>query len=82
MWREATKDRCGWYGEDNIYASKVCLELGGTTLTQKIFFPPSIPLLQTDWQERCKFSPHNVHYQSLLKSCDEAGGRRQMAGGI
>ena len=56
MWRKATENRCGWYGEANIYESLACMELGGKTLTQKLFFPPSIPLLARDWQQRCKFS--------------------------
>lgn len=56
IWRKYTQNRCGWYGQENIYENQACIELNKTTLTQKIFFPPSIPLVKQDWQQRCKFN--------------------------
>lgn len=58
LWRKYTDDRCGWYGEEDIYEAPNCRELGGDTLTRKIIFRTSIYLMKRRIEEQCNFVPN------------------------
>ncbi|WP_107667850.1 CHAT domain-containing protein [Cyanothece sp. BG0011] len=45
LWRKATDNQCGWYGEDNIWQSN-CQLFEGNTLTNMLMYPSDIPLLE------------------------------------
>ncbi len=40
LWRQATQNRCGWYGPKDAYIAPACSELNGQTLTTTIFIVP------------------------------------------
>lgn len=45
LWRKATNNQCGWYGEDNVWQSN-CQPFKGNTLTNMLMYPSDVPLLE------------------------------------
>ncbi len=61
LWRQATQNRCGWYGPKDAYLAPACSELNGQTLTTKIFIVPPFDAAT----ERINFCQIGPVHQSL-----------------
>ncbi len=57
LWRKATDNQCGWYGQNNVWQSN-CQLLEGNTLTNILMYPSDVPLLENRLNQ-CKLLPYN-----------------------